>query len=244
MTVFFRGIVTVSILLLIWEAIVVLFHFPPYILPSPLTVLQVGYFQKYIILKEAVPTLIETIIGLVLGIILGCAGACIMALFRSVSLWFKPILIMSQAIPTFVLAPMFVIWFGYGMSSKIAVTILMLFFPVTSAFYDGLCRTDPGWLDLAKTMNAKKSRIFMHIRIPAALPSLASGIRVATVIAPIGAIVGEWVGASKGLGYLMLTANAQMNISLMFAALFVIVIFSLILYASINFLLKKMVPWQ
>ena len=130
------------------------------------------------------------------------------------------------------------------MSSKIAVTIIMLFFPITSALFDGLRKTEPGWLDLAKTMRAKKWRVFWHIRIPAALPHLASGLRIAAVIAPIGAVVGEWVGASRGLGYLMLNANARTEIDLMFAALFTIVIFSLTLYFVVDKSLRAAIPWQ
>ena len=105
-------------------------------------------------------------------------------------------------------------------------------------------RTEPGWLDLAQTLQAKKWRIFWYIRIPAALPNLASGLRVATAIAPIGAVVGEWVGASKGLGFLMLNANARMQIDLMFAALFTLVIFSLMLYFVVDKFLRMVVFWQ
>jgi putative hydroxymethylpyrimidine transport system permease protein len=167
-----------------------------------------------------------------------------MAFYRPVKNWFFPILIISQALPTFAIAPLLVIWLGYGMASKIITTMIMLFFPITSAFYDGLRRTELGWLDLAKTMRAKKWRVFLYIRIPAALPALASGLRVAAAIAPIGAVVGEWIGASHGLGYLMLNANARMQIDLMFAALFTIIIFSLALYFIIDALLRAALPWQ
>ena len=130
------------------------------------------------------------------------------------------------------------------MASKIAMAILMVFFPVASACHDGLQRTPPEWLQLAKTMNASRWRLFYRIRLPAALPALASGIRIAAVAAPIGAIVGEWVGASRGLGYLMLNANARMQIDLMFAALIVIIIMALLLYFGIDKLLRTLVWWQ
>ena len=120
----------------------------------------------------------------------------------------------------------------------------MLFFPVTSAFFDGLRRTNPGWLDIANTMNGSRWRILWHIRVPAALPALASGLRVATAISPIGAVVGEWVGSSRGLGFLMLNANARMEISMMFAALFTIILMSLLLYFSVDKLLRLAIPWQ
>lgn len=239
-----RGILVFVSLILLWHGLVVLLQLPSYILPTPYQVLKTGFLRFDLIVSEIKPTMIETILGLVLGILLGSLAALCMSFFRPVTWWLLPILIISQAIPTFAIAPLFVIWFGYGMASKIATTIIMLFFPVSSALYDGLRLTNSGWLDLAKTMNAKKWRIFWHIRLPAALPSLATGIRVATVIAPIGAIVGEWVGSSHGLGFLMLNANARMQIDLMFAALFVIVMFSLVLYFVVDRFLKYMIPWE
>lgn len=229
---------------LLWQTIVMLFHLPPYILPSPQLVLVAWFTNAKLILNEATPTVIETLLGLLLGIAFGCMTALSMSFFKTAKLWLLPVLLISQAIPTFAIAPLLVIWFGYGMTAKIVTTILMLFYPITSAFFDGLRRTEVGWLDLAKTMQAKKWRLFLFIRIPAALPSLASGIRVATAIAPIGAIIGEWVGASKGLGFLMLNANARMQIDLMFAALFTIVLFSLLLYFTVDKLLRVAIPWQ
>jgi putative hydroxymethylpyrimidine transport system permease protein len=244
MTMLTRGLVIFAGLMLLWEAIVWGFSLPPYILPAPLAVFKMAYASKSQLALQAIPTMIETLLGLMLGILLGCFAALVMAFYRPVTLWFMPLLLVSQALPTFAIAPLLVIWFGYGMASKIAITVLMLFFPVTSAFFDGLKRTEPAWLDLSHTMQAKKWQVFWHIRIPAALPALASGIRVATAIAPIGAVVGEWVGASQGLGYLMLNANGRMQIDMMFAALFIIVILSLALYFSVDKLLRWALPWQ
>ncbi|MEO8400179.1 MAG: ABC transporter permease [Gammaproteobacteria bacterium] len=244
MTFLLRGLILLVGLCLLWQGIVVAFDLPAYILPTPLEVINSLYMHSALILNETLITVTETLLGLFLGIALGCLTALIMAYFQPVNFWLFPILIMSQAIPTFAIAPLLVIWFGYGIASKIATTIIMIFFPVASAFFDGLQRTQSGWIDLAKTMNAKKWRFFWFIRIPAALPNLASGIRVATAIAPIGAIIGEWVGASQGLGFLMLNANARMQIALMFAGLFALVLFSLALYFLIDRLLRMWVSWQ
>ncbi|MBT7145450.1 MAG: ABC transporter permease subunit, partial [Rhodospirillales bacterium] len=116
--------------------------------------------------------------------------------------------------------------------------------PVTATFLDGLRRTEPGWVDLARTMGATPWAVLRHIRLPAALPAAASGIRVAIAVAPIGAIVGEWVGSSQGLGYLMLHANARMQIDVMFAALLVLTAMGLALYFIMDFLLRRIVAWQ
>ncbi len=130
------------------------------------------------------------------------------------------------------------------MTSKIAMAVLIIFFPVTAAFYDGMRSTEPEWLELAQVMNAKPMAIIRHIRIPAALPAFASGLRVATAVAPIGAVVGEWVGSSSGLGFYMLHANARMQIDVMFAALSLLCIVSLMLYFLVDRAMIKIVYWQ
>ena len=155
-----------------------------------------------------------------------------------------PILVISQAIPVFALAPVLVLWLGYGLASKVAMATLIIYFPVTAAFFDGLRRTEPGWLDLARTMGGGRMSILRHVQVPAALPALSSGIRVATAVAPIGAIVGEWVGSSAGLGYLMLQANARMQVDVMFAALFILAIFAVSLYTAVDAGLRRALPWQ
>lgn len=240
---YLRPLITTAGLLLLWQSVVILFQLPDYILPSPEQVVKVMHQQRYLLLHHMLPTLTETLAGFMLGALAGCVAACLIAYFKSLSRWFFPLLIISQALPVFAIAPLLVIWFGYGPGSKIAAAILMIFFPVTSALYDGLRRTNPGWLELAKTMNASKHAIFWHIQLPSSLPTLASGLRIAAVVAPVGAIVGEWVGSSKGLGYLMLNANARLQIDMMFAALLVIITMSLILYWCVDLSLKKIVWW-
>ncbi len=230
------------ILMLVWQGIVTL-GVPFYLLPAPEQVAAAFVSQFNVILVQAIPTIIETLLGFILGILFGCSAALMIVFFRPLKHWFLPILIISQAIPTFAIAPLLILWFGYGITSKIIVTILMIFFPITSAFYDGLTTVNPGWIHLAKIMNAKKWRLFWYIRIPAALPSLASGIRIAAVIAPIGAIIGEWIGASHGLGYLMLNANARMQIDMMFASLIVIILLALLLYFSVDKILRVFIWW-
>jgi putative hydroxymethylpyrimidine transport system permease protein len=130
------------------------------------------------------------------------------------------------------------------MASKVAMAVLVIFFPVTSAFFDGLKRAEPGWLELARVMNARPAATLWRIRVPAALPAMASGLRVAAAVAPIGAVIGEWVGSSAGLGYLMLHANARMQVDLMFAALLILAAMALALYAAVDGLTRRLVRWQ
>jgi len=244
MLILLRGTIIAIALALIWQFIVVVFNLPPYILPSPILVLKSFHPYGILILQQSVPTIIEATLGFILSCLLGTTSALILFSFRPMRLWFLPILLISQALPTFAIAPLLVIWFGYGMTAKIVTTILMLFFPITSAFYDGLRRTPQKYLDLAQTMNANKLLTLGRICIPAALPSLGNGLRVAATFAPMGAVIGEWVGASKGLGFLILNANSRMQIDLMFAALLVLIALTLLFYFAIDLLIRSIISWE
>lgn len=240
---FLRALVTLAVLLAAWQALVWATGLPRYILPSPLAVADAMQRNAGLLMQHAATTLAEILLGLALGVLLGGASAILLASVRGARRWLMPLLVVSQAIPVFALAPLLVLWLGYGMVSKIAMATLVIYFPVTTALFDGLRRTEPGWLDLARTMGATGPSTLWHIRLPAALPVLASGIRVAAAVAPIGAVIGEWVGSSAGLGYLMLHANARMQVDLLFAALFVLGAFAVALYTVTDALLKRALPW-
>ena len=227
-----------------WQLLVWSTGVAPYILPGPLPVARALAARWETLLDNAWITIAEILLGLALGTLLGCASALLIAAFRPARLWLMPVLVVSQSIPVFALAPLLVLWLGYGLASKVAMATLIIYFPVTAAFFDGLRRTDPGWLDLARTMGGSRLAVLRVIQIPAALPALSSGLRVATAVAPIGAVVGEWVGSSGGLGYLMLHANARMQIDLLFAALFILAIFAVSLYSVVDWLLRLALPWQ
>jgi len=238
-----RPLIVLAGLLVIWQAIVTGFGLPRFILPAPWQVAVAWWANLGILLDNARFTVAEILLGLVTGLALGCTTALAMSWFRPARRWLLPVLVTSQAIPVFALAPMLVLWLGFGMASKIAMATLIIYFPITSAFYDGLRRTEPGWLDLSRSMGASRRAVLLRIRIPAALPSLASGLRVAVAIAPIGAIVGEWVGASAGLGYIMLHANARTQQPLMFAALFTLALIAVALWFAVDHGLRRALPW-
>ncbi|MFQ5956016.1 MAG: ABC transporter permease [Kiloniellales bacterium] len=239
-----RLFIVLAGLVVLWWAFVALSGTPHYLLPGPLRVLDAFQARFDLIAEHAPTTVAEIGLGLLLGIAVGSLSALVLAYFRPARRWLMPVLVFSQAVPVFAIAPLLVLWFGYGMASKVAMATLIIYFPVTAAFFDGLRRTEPGWLDLARTMGGSRWAVLRHIRVPAALPALASGIRVATAVAPIGAVVGEWVGSSRGLGYLMLHANARMQIDLMFAALFTLGLFAVALYFAVDALLRAALPWQ
>ncbi len=239
-----RPSVIILVLLFAWSLVVIVTGVPEFILPSPQSVFLRIVAIYPVLLNHALITFSEIVLGLCLGLTMGLFFALQMLLFSPVRLWLLPILVASQAVPVFAVAPILVLWLGYGMGSKVVMAALIIFFPVTMTCFDGLRHTPPGYMDLAKSLGISRLQLLFRIRLPAALPTMASGFRVAVVVAPIGAIVGEWVGSSGGLGYFMLQANARMQIADMFSALFVLAVFSQILYYSTDFLLKMAIPWH
>lgn len=224
----------------LWQAVVSLTGVPRFILPGPFAVLDTLWHSRALIAENAVVTFAEVIIGLVLGAMLGSLTAILMSASKWAREVSKPMLVFTQTIPVFALAPLLTLWLGYGLASKIAMALLIIYFPVTSAFLDALLRTPQAWIDNAKVLGGTPMRTLWYIRLPAALPGLASGLRLAAVYGPIGAIIGEWVGASKGLGYLMLLANGRAKTDLMFAALLVLAVFTILLHASVDQLARRL----
>jgi len=240
----FRGLVLCISLLLFWEILVRVTGVPHYILPGPVKVFHALCQHWSVLLGHMLVTTTEIFLGLIIGTVLGCLSALTMILSPVLKRWLLPVLVMSQAIPVFALAPILVLWLGYGMASKVAMAVLIIFFPVTSSFYHGMQRTEEDLLELSRIMGAGYGAILRYIVIPNAMPSFAGGLRVAAAVAPIGAIVGEWVGSSKGLGFYMLHANARMQVDRMFAALFLLALASVALYFIVDYLLLKIIYWE
>ena len=226
-------------LIVVWQAVVLFSGVPRFILPPPALVYMAFVENWRLIVDHGLVTFTEVILGLMIGIFLGIGTALQLEMSSSARLFLRPILVFSQAIPVFALAPVLTLWLGYGLISKVTMAVLIIYFPVTSAFFDGLRKTPPGLLDLATVMQATNLRTLFYLKIPAAMPSLLSGIRLAAVYAPIGATIGEWVGSSEGLGYLMLLANGRVKTDLMFAALFTLGTLSVSLYGFINVLIRQ-----
>jgi putative hydroxymethylpyrimidine transport system permease protein len=241
---FLRPLVAALLAVVLWQALVTVADLPPFILPGPLSVLDALWTNRALIAENALVTIAEVLLGLALGALLGAGTAIWLAASPLARAVVQPTLVFSQAVPVFALAPILTLWLGYGIASKVLMAVLIIYFPVTSAFLDGLAGTPRGWLDLARTMGATPAGTMWRVRIPAALPSLASGLRLAAVYAPIGAVIGEWVGASRGLGYLMLLANGRAKIDLMFAALLVLAVFTLLLHAAVDRAARRLQAWS
>ncbi|MEP3297159.1 MAG: ABC transporter permease [Pseudoruegeria sp.] len=235
-----HALTSATVLIVVWQSIVWATGLPKFILPSPLQVASALSGNAGLIGHHALVTLGEVVLGMIIGSVLGIGTALHLATSERARRLLGPILVFSQAIPVFALAPVLTLWLGYGLWSKIAMAVLIIYFPVTSSFLDGLLQTPQSYLDLANSMRARPLKTLWHIRIPAALPSLGSGLKLAAVYAPIGAVIGEWVGASKGLGYLMLLANGRAKIDLMFAAVIVLCAMSVSLYLFFDAVSRRM----
>ncbi len=238
-----QALLSFGVVLVLWQAAASALALPAFLLPSPADV--VGAYAAYgsRLVAEAGVTLLETLIGLVAGVAFGILAGLATSASPLLHRLLSPILVVSQALPVFALAPLLVLWFGFGLASKVVMTSLVIFFPVASAFADGLRRTPPHFLDLARLNGAGRLRTLRLIRVPAALPALTTGIRVAAVYAPIGAVIGEWVGASRGLGLLMVQANARMQTPLLFAALGMLAAATLLLKIAVDRLMLRLIPW-
>jgi putative hydroxymethylpyrimidine transport system permease protein len=237
------GLLSAVAVLALWQAVVSLGQMPRFILPGPLDVVHSLANNAALIAENAAVTIAEVLGGFVLGTIVGIVTAIGLMMSPLAQRLVMPAMVFSQAIPIFALAPILTLWLGYGMGSKVAVTVLMIFFPVVSTFFDGMRRTEQNLIDAAEILGAKRMTILFRIRIPAAFPALASGLSLAAVYAPIGAVVGEWVGASKGLGYLMLLANGRAKTDLMFACLFVLAGFTMLLHGLVSHFARKLAAW-
>jgi putative hydroxymethylpyrimidine transport system permease protein len=229
--------------LLAWAAIVLLIHPPRYMLPPPIDVARAFGAQAGRLAGGTIVTVSEIALGLVLGVMAGAATALATVAFPRVGAVLWPQVLILQAMPVFALAPLLVLWFGFGLASKVVMAALIIFFPVASAFADGLRRTDPDLLDATAMTEASHFQALWHVRIPLAMPGLVSGLRVAAPLAPLGAVIGEWVGASGGLGFLMIQANARLQTDLVFAALAILAALSLALRAFVDGIAPRLAPW-
>ena len=239
-----RAAVTALGLVGLWWLAVLVFRPASWLLPSPVSVVAVLARDWSYFLHHASLTALEIGLGLALGTILGAATAVLVHAFAPARRWVMPLVVSSQALPVFAVAPLLMVWFGLGLGSKVAMATLIIYFPVASALNDGLERVPRDYVDLGRVMGLTPAQMLWRVRLPAAMPSLASGLRVAASVAPIGAVVGEWVGAAGGLGFVMTQANARLQTDVTFAALLVLVVLVLVLRAAVSTLLDRLVFWS
>lgn len=234
-----RALISTTTALMGWHLMVVLTDAPAFILPGPVDVARALRDNAALLLAQTRFSAVNLLQGLSLGVLLGIATALNLALSPAARLFLRPVLIFAQAVPVFALAPVITLWLGYGAPSKIVMVALVTYFPVASAFFDGLMRLPPGLADLAQVSGASPTRRLVHLQVPNALPSLASGLRLSAIYAPLAVVIGEWVGSSRGLGHMMLMANGRGRTDLMFASLMVLALLSLSLWAGVEALARR-----
>jgi putative hydroxymethylpyrimidine transport system permease protein len=233
-----RALLALGFALAVWQLVVWATGVPHFILPGPARVAAALKNNAPVLWEHARFTAVNLLTGLAAGVALGVVTALNLALSPGARILLRPMLIFAQAVPIFALAPILTLWLGYGATSKIVMVMLVIYFPVTSAFFDGLMRLPAPLSDLALMMRATPLRRLFLLQVPHALPALLSGLRLAVIHAPFAVIIGEWVGASRGLGYLILMSNGRGQTDIMFAALFVLSAQSLLLFVALEALAK------
>lgn len=231
-------------ILLIWQLVCAMKLVPGYMLPSPLSVLEVFRTEGPLLWKHTVVTLQEAFWGLLFGVTLGFVFAVLMDRFRLIYKGFYPIAVMSQTIPTIAIAPLLVLWLGYGMTPKITLVVITTFFPITIGLLDGFRQADPDAVDLFRAMGAKRLQIFWYIKMPQALGSFFSGLRISATYSIVGAVISEWLGGFEGLGVYMVRVKKSYSFDKMFAVIFLISAVSLLLMKLVDLIGKASMPWE
>jgi NitT/TauT family transport system permease protein len=231
-------------LLVIWQAVVMVFEVKPFILPSPQLVFTVIAERYDILLHHTLITSFETAVGFSLSVLIGIPIAVAVVTWQPVERALYPILVASQTIPKVAIAPLFIVWLGFGFLPKIIIAFLVAFFPVVISTVAGLKSTPIEMIHLGRIVGLSWWQMFVKISFPRALPEIFSGLKVAMTLAVVGAIVGEFVGASEGLGYLLMFATAQMQTPLVFAALVFLVGIGVVFFALIQWCERLAIPWH
>lgn len=217
---------------------------PVYLVPTPLAVVQTMVEDRGLLIDNGLITLYETLIGFALAGVLGVVTAVLIVYSETLEKALYPLILFAQVIPKIAIAPILVVWFGFGLTPKIILAVLIAFFPVVISSVAGLRSIDPELLDLSSTMGANRWQTFRKIRFPGALPSLMSGLKVAVTLAVVGAVVGEFVGASSGLGYVLLLASGNLNAPLLFADLIIMSGIGVALFVLVEAAEALLIPWH
>ncbi|MDZ4158816.1 MAG: ABC transporter permease [Anaerolineaceae bacterium] len=243
-----RWVILLSALLalVLWQALILWGNFPSFILPAPLMVAErfLKAFSDGTLLRNAAVTLMEVVAGLVIGSLLATILGYLLAKFWVLERLLSPYLVASQAIPLVAIAPLLVIWFGPGMFSKILICSLIVFFPVLVNTVVGLRGVPQNLRDLMRSMRATPLQALRFLEIPASLPIFLGGLRIGATLSVIGAVVGEFVGADRGLGFLINVGRGQYDTALVFVAIFTLISMALALYGLVVLLEKRLLAWQ
>jgi NitT/TauT family transport system permease protein len=234
---------TFIVMVVLWEVLVRWFKVPEWLLPSPSSIGQSMYQWQGELIHHSLVTLYETLVGYGFAIIISIPLAVAVVYSPLLQNTIYPILLAFQSMPKVAIAPLLVLWIGFGPMPKIAVVFLVCFFPIVVATASGLTAVPPALMDLIRSLSANSLQTFVKIRFPTAMPHIFVGLKIAITFAVIGAVIGEFVGSDQGLGYLILVSTSQSKTPLAFGALVILTIMSIILYYVVEFIERWVVPW-
>jgi len=236
-------LVLVLTLLVIWQLGVRVGNVDKWLLPAPSDIASAGWDARSLLWPHVLQTATETLLGFALALAVGFGLGMLIDASPLINNALYPLLVASQTVPTVAIAPLLVIWLGYGLLPKVLVVALVCFFPIVVSTADGLRATDGELVNLLSTMGASRQAILFKVRLPDALPSLFSGVRIAVTYSVVGAILGEWVGASAGLGIFMLRATNSFRTDWVFVSILITALLSLALFASVSLLERRLLGW-
>ncbi|MCL0102166.1 ABC transporter permease [Dehalococcoidia bacterium] len=229
--------------LAVWQLVTFLFSIQRWLLPSPWDVLRALVSSRSLIIRHTWVTVEEALVGFAIAVLVGFAIAVVIVNWRLAERALYPYVIASQAVPIIAIAPVLVVWFGFGLLPKVIVIVLITFFPVAINTVDGLRKVDSEMITLMRSLGATRWQIFRMIELPSAMPSFFSGAKIASAISVIGAILGEWVGASEGLGYLITRSSAQYLTARVFAVILILSVLGIFLFYMVSYIERLMTPW-
>jgi NitT/TauT family transport system permease protein len=238
------ALLSTAIAIAIWSAIIVIVRPPEYVLPAPWDVIARTWSDRSALIENGAFTLSEILAGLVAGTVLAVPMGIAVVAVPLIERLFYPIVVAFNAIPKVALAPVFVVWFGYGYMPRVLLTASVAFFPVLISTISGLTAVDPDLLRLAAALRAKRSRIFVYVRLPQALPTIFAGIKVATSLAVIGSMIAEFIASDKGWGHMLVQASGNLDTTIMFAVLLVLALVASALFYTVAFLERFFISWH
>jgi len=231
------------LIIALWQFLTWLFEIKAYVLPAPSAIAVEIVSDRAVIFSQLRVTLFEIFAGYLLAVIVGFVLSVLIVYLPAFRRGVLPLIVASQTIPVIAIAPILVIWFGYNALPRIIITALVAFFPLTVNFVTGLQSVSAEFINFFRSLNASEAQIFRKLRFPAALPNVFAGLKVASTLAVIGATIGEWVGASAGLGYLMSQDSAQLNTTRVFASLVVLGTVGMLFFAAVGLIERLCMPW-
>jgi NitT/TauT family transport system permease protein len=228
----------------IWDVAVRVFKIPSHLVPSPAQVYTAGVKNLGSIGNHSLWTIFAVLLGFAVATAVAVPLAIVIVLSQTLERILYPPMVAVQSIPKIALAPLFVVWFGFGVVPKVSVAFLICFFPIVVDTIVGLRNIDPALIQLARSMGASPSKIFLKLRLPGALPSMFGGLKVASALAVVGALTGEFIGSDTGLGYLLISASGMLNTALLFAVLVVLSLLATAFFYAIEILERLLIPWH